>query len=278
MTLVPRFLERWRHRLGWLGISLLLLPILGWVWLAAREPVLSVFSGAVPRYVISGRLFSEPFNTVHAGFVMDQPTIGKWLFWFSVMAVTSLPWVAAVGWLADRSTPAGRLSFQVGVSLLGVFLLCLLSWPLLWLIQYVWSMGFTPKRVLGLAYALAGGLLVVQSLSCAFRTTKARQTELDAAGFRRVLLDAELPGLAYALVWGELREGSEARDALSRVLFDSDAVSDPDEAPIRDLSDPAVRQGIYECAIQYPEVRAACEKLLRETGWAGRARPWWRRW
>jgi hypothetical protein len=158
-----------------------MLPILGWVWLAAREPVISVFNGAVPRYVLSGKLFSEPFNIIHAGFVLDQPTIGKWLFWFTVMAVSSLPYVSLVGWLADRKTRVGRVAFGVGVSVLGVFLLCILSWPLSWLIQYVCSMGFTPKRIYGLVYAVASGLLVIGYLSWAFRNPKRKDAEPGAA-------------------------------------------------------------------------------------------------
>ena len=161
--------ERLHHRLGWLGTVLLMLPMLSWVWLAAREPVKSVFNGAVPHYVLSGKLFSEQFDTVHAGFVLDQPTIGKWLFWFSVMAMSSLPYAIAVGWLADRKTQAGRLTFRIGATVLAVCLLCILSWPLLWLIQYVWSMGFTPRRAYGLVYAVGGGLVVIGFLLRAWR-------------------------------------------------------------------------------------------------------------
>jgi hypothetical protein len=68
---------------------------------AAREPVLSVFGGTVPHYVLSGRLFTEEFNIVHAGFVMDQPIIGKWLFWFSAMTMSSLPYASVVGRTID---------------------------------------------------------------------------------------------------------------------------------------------------------------------------------
>jgi hypothetical protein len=161
MTTLPRSIARLHRRIGWLGIGLLMVPILGWVWLAAREPVISVFGGAVPRYVFSGKLFTEPFNIVHAGFVLDQPTIGKWLFWFTVMAVSSLPYVALLGWLADRTRRAGRIAFGIGASVLGVLLLCILSWPTSWLIQYVCSMGFTARRTCGLVYAVGGGFLVI---------------------------------------------------------------------------------------------------------------------
>ena len=174
ITARPPSLERLHHRVG---VSLLMLPILGWVWMAAREPVISVFNGGVPRFVLSGKLISEPFNIVHAGFALDQPTIGKWLFWFSVMAVSSLPYAAVVGWLADRGTPSGRLTFGIAAGVLGVFLLCMLSWPLSWLIQYVYSMGFTPRRTYGLVYAIAGGLLVIGFVAWAFRNPKRKDAE-----------------------------------------------------------------------------------------------------
>jgi hypothetical protein len=146
-----------------------MMPILGWVWLVAREPVLSVADGSLPRFLARGSLFSEPFNTVHAGFVMDQPTIGKWLFWFSFMAASSLPYAAAVGWLSDRRSRGARLVFGLATGMVCLALLCILSWPICWLIQYVWSMGCTPKRIFGLLFALAGGLLVTGFLTWAVR-------------------------------------------------------------------------------------------------------------
>ncbi len=42
-----RYRTRFHHRIGWLGIIIMRVPILAWVWLAAREPVISVFNGAV---------------------------------------------------------------------------------------------------------------------------------------------------------------------------------------------------------------------------------------
>jgi len=177
-----RYWGRFHGRTGWLGISFLMLPILAWVWVAAKEPFKSVFNGAVPGYVISGRLFSEKFDTGHAGSVLDQPTIGKWLIAFSVMAGTSLPYAAVVGWLGDRRQKSGRVAFGLCVGILCVFLLCILSWPLLWLIQYVWSMGFTPRRVYGLLYGVAGGLLVIAFLFRASKKPRERKAEPAGAG------------------------------------------------------------------------------------------------
>jgi hypothetical protein len=142
--MTPAPLKRIKHRAGWVITTLLALPLFWWVWLPGREPVLSVIKGAVPRYVLSGKLFTDRFDTAHAGFVMDQPTIGKWLFWFSVMSATSLPALALMGWFADRKKRSVRLVYGLASFVLGSILLCILSWPFLWLIQYVGSMGFTP--------------------------------------------------------------------------------------------------------------------------------------
>jgi hypothetical protein len=114
-------------------------------------------------------MFSEPFDIGHAGSALDQPTIGKWLFWFTVMAASSLPYAALVGWLANRRSKLGRLMFSAAIAILCFLLLCILSWPLLWLVQYVWSMGPTPRRAVGLFYAIQSGWLVIIFLAWAVR-------------------------------------------------------------------------------------------------------------
>ena len=101
---------------------------------------------------------------------------------------------------------------------------------------------------------------------------------LAPESFREALLDPRLPGVAYMLVWGELSEGSQGHLALSQVLFDCEAAPSPDDAPTRDLSDASVRQGVYDCAMRYPDVRQACEKVLGEIGAAKTSRPWWKFW
>jgi hypothetical protein len=95
----------------------------------------------------------------------------------------------------------------------------------------------------------------------------------DANELRDFLLDEHLPGAAYILIWGEVEEGTTGHSALSQVLFAQSAVDDPDDAPVRDLSDPRVRAGVVQCALTYPEVAAAATKLLRRS-----RKPWWRFW
>jgi hypothetical protein len=145
-------------------------PVLGWVWLAAEDPIRSVFHcrSSLLTSLCNGHLLSERFDIRHAGSCFDQPTIGKWLFLFTFMAVTSLPWVLAVRWLSDRKNRGAYLAYAFCGTVLGVFLLSILVWPLVWLIQYVNSMGDTPRRVRGLVYGAVGGLAVIAFMVSAF--------------------------------------------------------------------------------------------------------------
>lgn len=161
MKKLNQYLNHVYQKLGVLGTFFVMLPIVFWVWLPAQEPFISVFNGNVLRYVVSGKLFSEKFNIVHAGFALDQPTIGKWLFWFSVMTLSSLPYMAAVRWLSNRNRTTVCWVYGLLSVLVCVMLLCILSWPLCWLIQYVHSMGFTPKRIGGLVYGIVGMFIVI---------------------------------------------------------------------------------------------------------------------
>ena len=156
-------LTRQRHSLGGLETATLMLPALAWVWTAAGGPVLSVFHcrSTWLASLCNGSLLAERFDIRHAGSCFDQPTIGKWLFLFTFMAVTSLPWALAVRWLSDRKKRGAYWSYAICGTLLGIFLLCLLVWPVVWLIQYVDSMGVTPRRLRGLGWSAAGGLVVI---------------------------------------------------------------------------------------------------------------------
>jgi len=75
MKFLNRFLENVHQKLPSLAAVFLMLPVLILAWFVAKEPFLSVASGDLSRYVLSGKLFSENFNTIHAGSGLDQPTI-----------------------------------------------------------------------------------------------------------------------------------------------------------------------------------------------------------
>jgi len=103
-------------------------------------------------------------------------------------------------------------------------------------------------------------------------------TTLNNDRLRKIICDEGLPGLTYMLVWGELDEDSEGHIALSKVLFDHESVVNPDDAPNRDLSDPSVRQGVFDCAMRYSNVRKAIESVLSEISADEGQRHWWKFW
>ena len=160
---------RLRHRLGATAITFAFAPLFLWVWMVAKGPFLAMFSGGIPAFVLSGRIFTEQFQWVHAGSAMDQPTIGKWLFWFTVMTASYLVWSLALRYAADRSVRGGYWAYGLCCAVAAVLVLCILSLPTVWLIQYISSMGFTPRRAMGLVYAAAGGVVVVASVVWAFK-------------------------------------------------------------------------------------------------------------
>lgn len=161
---------------------ILMVPVLAWVWLAARDPAYSVFNGAVHKYVLSGEIFRDRFNTIHAGFTMDQPTIGKWLFWFTFMSVTSMPLTLLVRLLTDRECKWSWLIFAIANVVICICLICMLSWPLIWLGQYIHSMGFTPRRVLGLLYAGVAGAGVLGFFAWSIRRPSREQRDAPRPG------------------------------------------------------------------------------------------------
>ena len=75
---------------------------------------------------------------------------------------------------------------------------------------------------------------------------------------RKVLCGDNFPALAYVLIWNELDENSESFRVLSRILFDHDAVDNPENAPIRTVT-PAIRSAVADCVLKYTEAYFATE-------------------
>jgi len=167
---VARVTARFRHRFGWLGTALLMFPVLAWTVLLASDCLENIFhsqSLLLPS-LISGELLARPFNTYHATGAKGTPTIGYWLFWFTLFAVASLPWALAVRWLSNREKRGAYAVYAFCSMVLGITLLAMLIIPLIWLIQYVNTMGVTPRRIRGLAYCAIGGLVVLGFIVSAF--------------------------------------------------------------------------------------------------------------
>ena len=102
------------------------------------------------RLVVSGQLFSDSFNHIRTS-GLELP-----LLVFSYCSAIVLPYMAIARWMSDRSTWLGYWAFTIPASILCFLLLCILTIPFHRLIQYIQAMGFTPRRVYGLVYGLAG--------------------------------------------------------------------------------------------------------------------------
>lgn len=176
---MKRLLDWLRRRMPpWVTI-LLLAPLIYVVAVLAHHPLMSIVNGRLPRYVLSGRLFTECFDIIHAGSALDQPTIGKWMFWFTVLASLTAPYVAIVRRITNRDNPFGYWLFAIGVVALSALLLSILAWPTCWLVQYIHSMGFTPKRVFGLVYGFASAIMLPIFVYWMIRRPRARDAEIE---------------------------------------------------------------------------------------------------
>jgi hypothetical protein len=178
---VPRPIARLHHACPPWAILPFFGPLLYLVIVVAKDPFLSVATGWLPAHILTGKLFTERFDTVHAGCAMDQPTIGKWLIWFSVLAALAVPNIILARWLADRSTRFRYWVFAIPVLVIGVLMLCVLMWPLCMLVQYVYWMGFTPKRIFGLSFSLAALVLLPWFLRWSLR--RPRRSHLSHAKY-----------------------------------------------------------------------------------------------
>jgi hypothetical protein len=143
------------HLLLFLTLSLFLFLIQG-LWKDGIRPFLSVEAW---RYIISGTFLQGPFDIRHAGTCFDQPTIGKYLFWFSLTAFSS-----SASLVLLRQRLASSSFWQQGLFILfatisTLLALTLLVTPTCLFLHYVTAMGMTTKRVLGLL--LCSGLWLV---------------------------------------------------------------------------------------------------------------------
>ncbi len=128
-------------------LFVLLLGALAFVaynWLSYCPPTAAV------KFAFSGKWFTEKFYLHSAGLALDQPTIGKFFLWTSVMSYLACTVVLMV----HRVVPAGRrvarrCAADGAAVLLAVVLVEFLA-PTFILVQYVLSMGMTMRRFLGL--------------------------------------------------------------------------------------------------------------------------------
>ena len=133
---------------------LLALPVCAmfWIWRDARR---------VPIGVLGGALFKAPWHIAHAGFSMDQPTIGKWYFWSTVFSGAWMLFVLAASRLALSCSRAIRCVYAILTLCALCIYLLVHTVPFFWTLQYVHAMGFTYRRFMALTWGLVGYIIVV---------------------------------------------------------------------------------------------------------------------
>jgi hypothetical protein len=134
--------------------ALLVLPVLAmfWIWRDARR---------VPSGVLGGALFRTPWHIAHAGFSMDQPTIGKWFFWSTVFSGMWMLFAFGASSICISSSQAIRRACALLTTCGTCLYLLVLTVPFFWTLQYIHTMGFTNRRLIALSWGLVGYIIIV---------------------------------------------------------------------------------------------------------------------
>ncbi len=164
MALGVRVVNWWRRKIGMWGIIGLWLPYLLLVAFFGGSffigPLRFIVSGQWFKLVASG-YYSKPFPKQCVGCALDQPTVGKFMFWFLVFSTVSLMVALVIRLLSDFSQKRNRLAFAIPFGLVAVAVLTFFVAPASMLAHYISDLGFTPRRLKAamiLALWLAGWL------------------------------------------------------------------------------------------------------------------------
>ena len=141
-----RTLSRTHRICTWLLLALVFVEFASITtnWLSYSPP----FAGI--KFAFSRAWFSEQFNIRHAGLAMDQPTVGKFFLWTSVMSCLACTIVMLLHAAVDTGPRTARRWVNTGATLIFALVLIELLLPTFLLVQYVLSMGMTTRRFLGL--------------------------------------------------------------------------------------------------------------------------------
>ncbi|MFA6717434.1 MAG: hypothetical protein WCS27_18780 [Victivallaceae bacterium] len=122
------------------------------------RPFLFIFSGNFFREIFSGH-YSRPFNIIHAGSAMDQPTIGKFLIWFIFFSAISIIYSIVIRLCCDVKKKKKYIAFSIPFIFVVVLVLSFLMAPASLLFHYILSMGITIKRLFGVAFICVSALI-----------------------------------------------------------------------------------------------------------------------
>lgn len=117
--------------------------------------------GETPRFIFSGDLFTQSFRIEHAGFVMDQPTIGKYLVIFIFFSLTTFAASIIIRLVSNLKSMPNRLAFGTALILSVFWLFSALSWPTVLLAHYIIDMGWTLTRLAGIIFIMLSCLALI---------------------------------------------------------------------------------------------------------------------
>ncbi|MDD5707323.1 MAG: hypothetical protein PHR35_15475 [Kiritimatiellae bacterium] len=127
-------------------------------WLSYCPPTAAV------KFAFSGEWFTERFSFGCAGCALDQPSIGKFFLWTSVMSYLACTMVLLLHAAVPADRRAARRGVYAGAILLLMLVLVEFLAPTFMLVQYVLSMGMTIRRFLGLCLCCGFWLLLPSTL------------------------------------------------------------------------------------------------------------------
>lgn len=136
-------------------------------WLSYCPPI------AAAKFAFSGAWFRERFHIGSAGLALDQPTVGKFFLWTSVISCLACTIILLLRVVVDPDRQAARRWVNVGTTALLALVLIELLAPTFLIVQYVVSMGMTLRRFLGLCLCCGFWILLP---AVVFRTWKATPT------------------------------------------------------------------------------------------------------
>jgi len=111
--------------------------------------------------LITGRPFIIRFQ-------FPSEAIHKWYLLITIFVPIAIPYTVLARFFSHRKTRLAYWSFAIPTAALFLYLLIILTIPFNWLIQYI-ATGFTPKRIYGLFYGLAGYAVILGFLWWALR-------------------------------------------------------------------------------------------------------------
>lgn len=162
------------HKTGSWGVFALWLPFYAFFgFLGGRfffYPLWAILSGKYWKWL--GEIFWKPFPKECAGFYLDQPTVGKFFFWYTFLSFFALTFAIVIRLMTDMQKKSNRRVYCVFYIL--AFLLCIsfMTWPATLLAHYIIAMGTTVTRINGIIYLFVSILVWLVSSWLLLRVRK----------------------------------------------------------------------------------------------------------